>query len=32
MNIKNEFKQAVHIINPKVVKTNFHQNSKIEIL
>lgn len=31
MNLKNEFKQAIHIINPKVVKTNFHQNSKIEI-
>lgn len=31
MNLKNEFKQAIHIINPKIVKTNFHKNSKIEI-
>lgn len=31
MNLKNEIKQNIHIINPKVVKTNFHKNSKIEI-
>jgi short-subunit dehydrogenase len=31
MNLKNEIKQNIHIINPKIVKTNFHKNSKIEI-
>lgn len=32
MNLKNELTQkSVHFINPKVVKTNFHKNSKIEI-
>lgn len=31
MNLKNESKLNIHIINPKVVKTNFHQNSKIQI-
>lgn len=31
MNLKNELKLDIHIINPKVVKTNFHKNSKIEI-
>lgn len=31
MNLKNEVKLNIHIINPKVVKTNFHKNSHIEI-
>ncbi len=31
MNLKNESKLGIHIINPKVVKTNFHHHSKIEI-
>jgi len=32
MNLKNEVnKKSIHFINPKVVKTNFHKNSKIEI-
>jgi hypothetical protein len=33
MNLKNEFpNKKIHIINPKVVPTNFHRNSKIEIV
>ncbi len=33
MNLKNELSNLkVHLINPKVVKTNFHDKSKIEIL
>lgn len=33
MQLKNEIKWIkVHIINPKIVKTNFHKNSKIEIV
>jgi uncharacterized protein len=31
MNLKNELKLNIHIINPKVVATDFHKNSKIEI-
>lgn len=33
MNLKNELSWIkIHIINPKIVKTNFHNNSKIEII
>jgi len=33
MNLKNEFpNKKIHIINPKVIPTNFHRNSKIEIV
>lgn len=32
MNLKNELKLDIHIINPKVVSTNFHNKSKIEIV
>lgn len=33
LNLKNEFpKIKIHLINPKIVKTNFHKNSKVEIL
>lgn len=33
MQLKNEIKNIkVHLINPKIVKTNFHSNSKIEIV
>lgn len=33
MNLKNETKWIkIHLINPKIVKTNFHKNSKIEIV
>lgn len=33
MNLKNEISNIkIHIINPKVVKTNFHKNSKIKIV
>jgi short-subunit dehydrogenase len=33
MNLKNETKWIkIHLINPKIVKTNFHNNSKIEIV
>lgn len=32
MNLKNEVsKIKIQLINPKVVKTNFHKNSKVEI-
>lgn len=33
MNLKNEFpNKKIHLINPKIVKSNFHKNSKIEIV
>lgn len=33
MNLKNETKWIkIHLINPKIVKTNFHKNSSIEIV
>lgn len=33
MNLKNETKWLkIHLINPKIVKTNFHKKSKIEIV
>lgn len=32
MNLKNELKLNIYIINPKIVKTNFHKYSKIEIV
>ena len=33
MNLKNEITNLkIHLINPKIVKTNFHKNSKIEIV
>ncbi|MDD5770405.1 MAG: SDR family NAD(P)-dependent oxidoreductase [Candidatus Gracilibacteria bacterium] len=33
MNLKNELKGLnIYLINPKIVKTNFHKNSKIEIV
>jgi short-subunit dehydrogenase len=32
MQLKNELSSiSVHLINPKIVDTNFHKNSKIEI-
>jgi hypothetical protein len=32
MNLKNELKNKnIFIVNPKIVKTNFHNNSKVEI-
>jgi len=30
--LKNDLKLKIHIINPKIVKTNFHKSSKIDIL
>lgn len=33
MNLKNEYpKLQIHIINPKIIDTWFHKNSKIEIV
>jgi len=32
MNLKNELKLNIHIINPKIIKTNFHNKSKIKII
>lgn len=33
MQIKNEFpKLQIHLLNPKIVKTDFHKNSRVEIV